>query len=156
MLPPEITTFLFAMTPIFELRGALPWALTVGKLPLWKALFFAVAGNIFISVLIILLLPLITRLAEKYWPWLFQLLQKIFAKTRAQHSKNFARFEKIFLVVLVAIPLPGSGGWTGALVAWLFGVETKWTIFLISLGILLAGLTVAGITTGAIAFVRFV
>jgi len=57
---------------------------------------------------------------------------------------------------LVAIPLPGSGGWTGVLVAWLFGVEKKWAIGLISLGILLAGLLVAGVTTGAIVFAEFV
>jgi len=155
MFPPEITTFLFAMTPIFELRGALPWALTIGEMSLSAALFWSVAGNIFVAVLLVFLLPEITRFAQKYSSWLDRILQKIFAKTRAKHSKNFARFEKIFLVVLVAVPLPGSGGWTGALVAWLFGVEKKWAIFLIALGILIAGLLVAGITTGAIVFAGY-
>ena len=151
-MPAEITTFLFAMTPVAELRGALPWAVTIGDLSLAEGFFYAVAGNILAAVLLIFLLPLVTKFTERYWPWGNRILQKIFAKTRAKHSKNFERFEKIFLVVLVAIPLPGSGGWTGALVAWLFGVERKWAIALISLGIVIAGFLVAGITTGAIAF----
>ncbi|MFA6458763.1 MAG: small multi-drug export protein [Patescibacteria group bacterium] len=155
MLPPQITTFLFAMTPIFELRGALPWALTIGQLSLAEALFFSVAGNIFVSVLLIYLLPLVNWFAKKYWPWADRILQKIFAKTRAKHSKNFVRFEKVFLATFVAIPLPGSGAWTGVLLAWLFGVEKKWAIFLISLGVLISGILVAGLTTGAIAFVKF-
>jgi uncharacterized membrane protein len=150
MLPPEITTFFFGMTPIFELRGALPWGATIGGLSLLEAFIYSVLGNIFISVLLILLLPQITKFAKKYWSWLDRILEKIFAKTRAKHSKNFKRFEKVFLVILVAIPLPGSGGWTGALVAWLFGVERKWAIALISLGILLAGVLIAGITSGSL------
>ncbi|MFH0833764.1 MAG: small multi-drug export protein [Patescibacteria group bacterium] len=149
-MPAEITTFLFAMTPVVELRGALPWGATLGGLSLTESFFWSVAGNIFVSVLIVLLLPFFTNFVAKYWPWGNRILQKIFAKTRAKHSQNFARFEKIFLVVLVAIPLPGSGGWTGALVAWLFGVEKKWAIFLISLGIILSGLAVLAITTGSL------
>lgn len=155
MLPPAITTFLFAMTPIFELRGALPWGATIGKLSLTEAFLYSVAGNISAAVLIILLLPKVTKLIEKNWLWGNQILQKIFTKTRAKHSKRFARFAEVALVILVAIPLPGSGGWTGALVAWLFGFERKSALILISLGIILAGILVAGITSGALAFAKF-
>ena len=154
MLSSEITTFFFAMLPVVELRGALPWGATLGGLSLPEAFFYSVAGNIFISILIIFALPVAAKIVAKNWKWGNRILQKIFAKTRAKHSKNFARFEKIFLVVLVAVPLPGSGGWTGALVAWLFGVEKKWAIALISAGILISGVVVAGITGGAGALFR--
>lgn len=155
MLPPEITTFLFAMTPVFELRGALPWGATIGGLSLVEAFFWSIAGNILIAILLVFLLPIFTKFVEKNWEWGNRILHKIFAKTRAKHSQNFARFEKIFLIVLVAIPLPGSGGWTGALVAWLFGVEKKWAIVLISAGIVIAGFLVAGITSGATTLFEF-
>ena len=57
-------------------------------------------------------------------------------------------------MILVAIPLPGSGGFTGALVAWLFGVKPKIAIALISLGIFFAGLLMLGITNGMIALAK--
>ncbi|MCF7845711.1 MAG: small multi-drug export protein [Candidatus Peribacteraceae bacterium] len=150
MLPPAITTFLFAMTPIFELRGALPWGATIGGLSLTEAFCYSVVGNIFIAILLVLLLPKFTNFTKKYWPGLFRVLQKIFTHTRAKHSKKFERFAEVALVILVAIPLPGSGGWTGAMVAWLFGFKKKTAIALISLGIIIAGLLVAGITSGAL------
>ena len=52
------------------------------------------------------------------------------------------------MVILVAIPIPGSGGYTGSLVAWLFGVKPKVAIPLIALGVFFAGLIVLGLTNG--------
>ena len=153
-MPPELTTFLLAMTPVGELRAAIPWGLTFGNLSAAEAFFFAVAGNILAAALVILILPILTKFARKHFPPLDRLLQKIFAKTCKKHSKNFLRFEEIFLVILVAIPLPGSGGYTGALVAWLFGVKPKTAIVLISLGIFLAGILVLGLTNGMIALAK--
>ncbi len=153
-MPPELTTFLLATTPIGELRAAIPWGLTFGGLTDAEAFFYAFFGNVFAATLIILILPTLTKFARKHFSSLDKLLQKIFAKTRKKHSKNFLRFEEIFLVILVAIPLPGSGAYTGALVAWLFGVKPKIAIALISLGIFLAGIIVLGFTNGMIAFAK--
>ncbi len=151
MFSAEITTFLIGATPISELRGAIPWGLTFGGLSNVEVFIFAVAGNIFSAVMVVLLLPILTKFARKYSKFLDRILQKIFEKTRAKHSKNFRRFEALFLVILVAVPLPGSGGYTGALVAWLFGVKPKVAIPLITIGILIAGFLVLGITTGGLA-----
>lgn len=153
-MPPELTTFLLAMTPVGELRAAIPWGLTFGHLSATEVFCLAVAGNILAAALVILILPILTKFARKHFPPLDKLLQKIFTKTRKKHSQNFLRFEEIFLVILVALPLPGSGGYTGALVAWLFGVKPKTAIALISLGIFFAGLLMLGITNGMIAFAK--
>lgn len=148
MLPPQLTTTLIAMTPVGELRAAIPWGMTFGGLSSTQALIFALIGNILAAALVVLLLPLITRFARAHSRPLDTLLQKIFAKTRKKHSKNFLRFEALFLIILVAIPLPGSGAYTGALVAWLFGVKPKTSIPLIAIGVIIAGFLMLGIVNG--------
>lgn len=151
-MPPELTTFLFGMTPIGELRAAIPWGMTLGNMSGCEAFVWAVLGNIFVAVLLILLLEPVTVFIRRHVKPLDRVLQKIFDRTRKTHSRNFQRFEEVLLVILVAIPLPGSGAYTGALVAWIFGVETKAAIALISAGVIISGLLVVGLTTGAIAF----
>ncbi len=151
-MAPELVTFLFGAAPIGEIRVAIPWGMTLGDLSSQEAFFWGFLGNVLATTIVILILPTLTKFARKHSKPLDHLLEKIFTKTRKKHSKNFTRFEEIFLVILIAIPLPGSGGYTGALVAWLFGVKPKIAIPLIALGIFLAGLIVLGITNGAITF----
>jgi uncharacterized membrane protein len=152
MFPPQLTTFLLAMTPVGELRAAIPWGMTLGNLSSLEAFLFAVLGNILAAILVIWLLPIVTKFARNHSKPLDKILQKIFAKTRKHHSKNFLRFEALFLIILVTIPLPGSGAYTGSLVAWLFGVKPKIAIPLIATGIVLAGLIMLGFMNGMIAF----
>ena len=152
MIPPQLTTFLLAMTPVGELRAAIPWGMTFGHLSSMEAFLFAVLGNILATILVIWLLPIVTKFARNHSKPLDKILQKIFAKTRKHHSKNFLHFEAFFLIILVAIPLPGSGSYTGSLVAWLFGVKPKIAIPLIATGIVLAGLIMLGFMNGMIAF----
>ncbi len=152
MIPPQLTTFLLAMTPVGELRAAIPWGMTFGNLSSMEAFLFAVVGNILATILVIWLLPIVTKFARNHSKPLDKILQRIFAKTRKHHSKNFLRFEALFLIILVAVPLPGSGSYTGSLVAWLFGVKPKIAIPLIATGIVLAGLIMLGFMNGMIAF----
>jgi len=148
MFSAEITTFLFGATPIAEIRLAIPWGVTFGNLGSAEAFLWGFLGNISASTLAILLLPVAAGFARDHSKLLDNFFQKLFAKTRKKHSKNFLRFEALFLVILVAIPIPGSGGYTGSLVAWLFGVKPKVAIPLIALGVFFAGLIVLGLTNG--------
>ena len=68
--------------------------------------------------------------------------ENLFNKTRKEHSKKFKRYGTIFLIALVGIPLPGSGAGTGALVAFLFGVEYWKALSLIFLGVIIGGILV--------------
>ena len=152
-MSPELSTFLLGASPIGENRLAIPWGMTVGGLSAAETFFWAVLGNILAVVLITFLLTPVTNFARKNWPWLDRFFEKLFKKTRHKHSHRFNRWGALFLIFFVAIPLPGSGGHTGAMVAWLFGVPPKVAIPLVALGVILAGVIVLGITTGAITLV---
>jgi len=148
-MPTELLTFLGAMLPLTELRAALPLGIASG-LPIYSAIFFATLGNCLISVILVYTLPHLERIARKS-SHLDRLATKVFAKTRAKHGGKLERWGELFLVVLVAIPLPGSGGWTGSLVAYLFGFEKKKASLLICLGVLISGLIVGTLSAGVIA-----
>lgn len=138
------------MLPITELRGAIPIALIIYDLPIWSAFIFSVIGNIIPVVFIILFLRFLVKFLihkiyflNRFFTWLFE-------KTRKRHSEKFDQWKDLALIVLVAIPLPGTGAWTGALVAFVFGIPIKRAFPLIFLGVLIAGVIVTIITLGAI------
>lgn len=143
-----LNIFISAMLPITELRGALPIALVHYEMDLLTAYTVAVLGNMVPVVIIVYLLDPIQRfLSEKskFFHWFFQ---KLFNRTRRKHTKRFEAMEELALVTFVAIPLPMTGGWTGALAAFVFGISPKKSIPLIFLGVLIAGVIVSVFTLG--------
>ncbi len=145
---PKWITFLLAMTPIGELRVALPWGITFGNMPWMEAYFWAVAGNFLISVPIILLLGPISgflmkwSFGEKFFTWLF---------TRTRHKgKLIENWEFFGLVIFVGIPLPVTGAWTGAAAAFLFGLSYAKSFAAIFIGLLMSATIVTIITTTGI------
>jgi uncharacterized membrane protein len=148
-LPPELITFIVGMTPIFELRGAIPLAISFFKLGTVSAFCWAVAGNISVMLLLAFLLKwgvaFITKHfkgGEKFFNWLFE-------RTRKRAHKQIEKYGDWGLFFLVAIPLPMTGGWTGVLAAFLFDIEKKKSLPIISAGIATAGLIVTILTLGA-------
>ncbi len=147
-IPSQISTLLMAMLPVVELRGSIPIALGIYKLSILESLIYSVIGNI-IPVIIILIffdpiskyLRIKFKTIDRFFSWLFE-------KTRKRHTKNFERWGAITLITLVAIPLPLTGGYTGALAAYLFGIPFRKALPLILLGIIIAGIIVTLLTTG--------
>ena len=121
-LTPELAVFLTSMLPIIELRGALPLAINVFSISWPKAFLIAYVGNMIPAPFILWLLAPAVRLLskirifERFFTWLFD-------RTRKKSNKMIERYEEIGLVAFVAIPLPGTGAWTGALIAFLFGLD---------------------------------
>lgn len=143
-----IKTLLIAMVPIGELRVALPLALTTFKINFFLAFFISVIGNMLPVVAIVFLLePVSIFLTKhsKFFKWFFEWL---FEHTRKKHSKKFETLEEIALVTFVAIPLPMTGAWTGALAAFVFGIPPKKSLPLIFVGVLIAGIIVSILTLG--------
>jgi len=137
-----IKTFLLAMTPVGELRLSLPIALTIYNLNWFWAFFISVLGNLAPIVFLLLFLEPVSRwlsnnfkIFQKFFTWLFE-------RTRRKSSPRIERYGEIALVSFVAVPLPLTGAWTGALVAFLFGIPFKKSFPLISLGVAIAGLIV--------------
>ena len=129
-----------AASPISELRGAIPVAISVFHFPWYYAFLLAVIGNLLPVPFILLLLNSVSRLLSKV-SFFEQLLNWLFERTR-RRGKIVERYERIGLALFVAIPLPMTGAWTGSLVAVLLGLKFKYAFLSIFIGVLVSGVIV--------------
>lgn len=141
-LPPAVTVALLATLPVVELRVAVPVGMLVFNLGAAETFTAAVVGNMLpIPLLVWFLDPAQrwlsqhSRLFRRFFGWLF-------ARTRAKHGPAYERFRDLALVLFVGVPLPGTGGWTGAAAAFVFGVNKVRAVLLILAGVVLAGIAV--------------
>lgn len=147
-------TILIAASPISELRGAIPLALTIYKLSLPATLFYSILGNMIPVFLILWLLPSLSSwLSEHFLSWK-KFFDWLFRYTRKRHNQKFEIYKDLALVILVAIPLPFTGAWTGSLAAFVFGIPPKTALPLIFLGVLIAATLVTLATLGIINIIK--
>lgn len=140
-----IITFLISIVPVIELRGGIPYAVSQGLDP-WIAFAASVLGNMLPVPFILLFIRKILQWMKRY-PRLGKIAIKL--EERAQRkSTKVKKSELIGLCILVAIPLPGTGAWTGALVAALMEMRLKRAVPTIFLGVLIAGILVTLACTG--------
>lgn len=142
-----VMTFVTAMVPVIELRGAIPAGAAAG-LPVWTATVIAIAGNM-------VPIPFLLLLLRKIFAWLrrFRRLgEKIAWLERRAHLKGrtVRKYRTLGLIILVGIPLPGTGAWTGALVADVLDIRMKTALPAIFAGVCIAGILVALVTTGVV------
>lgn len=148
-----LLTFLVAMVPVVELRGAIPFGVVRG-LNLWTAIIVSVLGNLVPVPFIILFIRRIFAWMRAHMPKLDGLVTRMEKKA----EKNRAAVEKYAfwgLAILVAIPLPGTGAWTGALVAAMMEMRLKRAFPAIVIGVVIAGVIVSIVTYGAQAIFSF-
>lgn len=143
-----LRVFLAALTPIGELRLAIPLGIAQYKLNPLLVYLIAVAGNIIPPIIIMLFLTPISEFlskksisAKKIFNWLFE-------RTRKKTEKQIEKYGTLALIIFVAIPLPNTGAWTGSIAAWLFGIPYKKAILYIFYGVLIAGVIVTSLTLG--------
>ena len=144
-----LLTFLVAMVPVVELRGAIPFGVVRG-LNIWTAIIASVLGNLVPVPFIILFIRRIFAWMRAHMPKLDGLVTRMEKKA----EKNRAAVEKYAfwgLAILVAIPLPGTGAWTGALIAALLDLRLKLAVPAITAGVFLAGIIISLLTYGAAA-----
>jgi len=166
--------FLWAMTPVGELRIAIPIGLMVYRLSPVLVYFFAVLGNLFAVFLILVFLGAFSRWTSNPPPFvssqntLIKFIRQafcficerwgvnrffnwLFSRTRKNHHHKVNKYGLYVLPLFVAIPLPITGGWTASLIAFVFGIPFKKAFPLIGAGVLVAGLIVSFLTkTGII------
>ena len=148
-----ISTFFISMLPVVELRGAIPFGVVRG-LNLWTAIIASVLGNLVPVPFIILFIRRIFAWMRAHMPKLDGLVTRMEKKA----EKNRAAVEKYAfwgLAILVAIPLPGTGAWTGALVAAMMEMRLKRAFPAIVIGVVIAGVIVSVVTYGAQAIFSF-
>ena len=142
-----LMTFLIAMVPVLELRGAIPAGIAAG-LPPAAAAAAAILGNLVpIPFLLLLLRRICGWLRKSSWVG-----PKIDWLERRAHLKGrmVRKYRLPGLIILVAIPLPGTGAWTGALVAALLDIRMRHALPAIFLGVVIAGAIVTTLTYGVV------
>ena len=148
--PHLLTTVVLAMAPISELRGAIPYAITVAKMPWQEAYVIAVVANFIPTIFILHFIGPVSDYLRRFGSF-DRFFNWLFARTR-HRGKMIERFEVLGLILFVAIPLPITGAWTGSLAAFLFGVRKRVAFPAIFLGIMLAGAVVTLASLGVISF----
>lgn len=143
-LAPWMVIVVISMLPIVELRGAIPVAILLFRMPWYEALALSVFANM-------IPIPFILLFMDE----LFALLSKtkigkrftdgLFARTRHK-GKQIEKYEAWGLAIFVGIPLPGTGGWTGAVAANIFGIRFWRSILFIFIGVVIAGAIVTPLT----------
>lgn len=147
----EIAVFLLAALPVFEVRASVPLAIVVYKFSPANAIFLSILGSILpILPLLWFLNNLTTHLRkiasfDKFFSWLF-------TRTRAR-SKLIEDLEIVGLILFIAVPLPGTGVWTGTIAAYLLGLRWVPTFIAGLLGTSIASILVAAATLGIINYV---
>ena len=130
-------TMLVSMIPIIELRGGLPFGVALG-LPYYLAFPAAVIGNLIPAPFIIVYIRRVFELMRRFLPSLNGLVDKLERKAHLK-GQRVQRYQYIGLWLFVAIPLPGTGAWTGSLAAAFLGMRLKKAMPAVVLGVLTAG-----------------
>ena len=139
------------MLPVLEIRGSMIYALANNITPA-LAFFLSVIGNI-------LPIPFLILLTQKVLQWLdtidtFKPFVDWINKKAQEKSKTIDKYGRLGLYILVAIPLPGTGAWTGALVASFLGLTPKKSMLPITLGVITAGIIVMLSTMGVLNVIK--
>lgn len=143
--------FILSMLPVLEIRGSMIYALANNINPV-LAFFLSVIGNI-------LPIPFLILLTQKVLQWLdtidtFKPFVDWINKKAQEKSKTIDKYGRLGLYILVAIPLPGTGAWTGALVASFLGLTPKKSMLPIILGVITAGTIVMLSTMGVLNVIK--
>lgn len=146
-----ISTFFISMAPVVELRLGLPYGIALGlDYPL--ALIAAVLGNMLPVPFIIVYIRRIFAWLRRHWARLDSFITRLENKAHLKGEK-VKKYGPIGLLIFVAIPLPGTGAWTGALVAALLDMRLKSAVPSILLGVIIAAGIMTALTFGVIRIV---
>jgi len=143
-----VATFFISMVPVIELRAGLPYGIALG-LPYPAALAAAVLGNMLPVPFIILYIRKIFRWLRRIYPGFDKLLSHLEGSANNK-GKLVSRVGPIGLIFFVGIPLPGTGAWTGALIAAMLDIRLKNALPAILLGLALSSAIMTAITFGVI------
>jgi uncharacterized membrane protein len=137
MFPEWFQIFFGSMVPWIEARYTIVYAMETLGWIWWKAFPIAVLGNMVPIPFILLFFKFVEKFLRNYKFWT-KILDWLFEKTRKRADIKIRRYEYIGLLFFVAIPLPFTGAWTGALISYLFGLKFSKSLLTIFIGVLIA------------------
>ena len=141
-----LLTLLVSMVPVVELRGGIPFGVTAG-LPVWAAFIAAVIGNLIPVPFIIVYIRRIFQWMRRRIPRLNSLVDRLERKAHLKGQK-VTKYKYLGLMLFVAIPLPGTGAWTGSLAAAFLDMPLRKAIPSVIVGVLIAGMAISILTYG--------
>ena len=139
-------TVLVSMIPVVELRGGIPFGAARG-LPVWAAYLAAIIGNILPVPFILVYIRQVFRWMRRRFPRLNRLVDRLERKAHLK-GQTVTKYKYLGLMLFVAIPLPGTGAWTGALAAAFLDMPLRKALPSIFAGIVIAGAAISVITFG--------
>lgn len=139
-----IFTMLVSMVPVVELRGGVPFGVALG-LPPWLALLAGIIGNMLPIPFIVVYIRRILQWARRRIPRVERLVASLEEKAHLK-GRKVNRYKYLGLFIFVAIPLPGTGAWTGALVAAFLDMPLRRAVPSILAGVAVAGLIMTFLT----------
>lgn len=142
---------IIAMTPVLELRGAIPIGVASG-INIYLTILISIIGNLIPVPFILLFIKSIFKFIRKYFNKLSIIVDKL-EKRASEKSDIVHKYEMLGLMILVAVPLPGTGAWTGSLVAALLNMPIKKAFPPIAGGVIIAAFIVSIITYGVTIFI---
>jgi len=141
-----VWTVLVSMIPVVELRGGIPFGVAAG-LPVWAAYLAAVIGNLIPVPFIIVYIRRIFQWLRRRFPKLNHVVDRLEAKAHLK-GERVSKYKYLGLAVFVAVPLPGTGAWTGSLAAAFLDMPLRRAIPSVVAGVLVAGFAISALTYG--------
>jgi len=135
-----------SMIPVAELRLGIPFGVARG-LPVWAAYLAAVVGNVLPVPFIVVYIRRIFLWMRRRLPWLNSLVDKLERKAHLK-GQTVTKYKYLGLLLFVAIPLPGTGAWTGSLAAAFLDMPLRKALPSIFAGIVIAGFAISILTFG--------
>lgn len=143
-------TALMAMAPVVELRGSIPFGHNVLGLNIWLAVAASIVGNLLPVPFIIIYVRRVFAFLRRKFPKLNRMVDRLVRKAEGKRE-TVNKYGFWGLCILVAIPLPGTGAWTGSMVAAFMDMRIKKAFPAIALGVVIAAVVVAFLTVGVTA-----
>lgn len=150
-LSTELTVMLTAALPVIELRGAIPVGISLGLTPIHATVLSFIGSMIPVPFILFTIRPIFNYL--KTTRTFKKLVQKITDRSMENHGEKIIKYGVLGLVLLVAIPLPGTGVWTGSLVAALLNMRFKWAFPAILVGNFIAGILIMLLSNGVVSVI---
>ena len=139
-------TVLVSMIPVVELRGGIPFGVGVG-LPVWAAFLAAVIGNLIPVPFIIVYIRRIFQWMRRRIPRLNRMVDALERKAHLK-GRRVNKYKYLGLILFVAVPLPGTGAWTGSLAAAFLDMPLRKALPSVFVGVLIAGVAISMLTFG--------
>ena len=140
---------LLTLIPTLELRASIPYGILIARLPVLEVFAIAVIVNVLLGLVLFVLLDSLVKFFTRF-QLINDIYEKIVSRTQRKVEPYVERFGTLGVALFIAVPLPGSGVWTGALAAYLLGLKFRKFALANIVGVLIAGVVVTAISLGVL------